>query len=164
MLPTKSRPTALPLSIVGLALALGLAGCGSPAAGGGGEPGQRDIAGNSSPSSRPSSCPPRGEAHDGGSTAIVEWIDFVHLNGRQYVAGPGETRPVSPSDVGAKVGTVACRMAGSAAGPSYRFHDGDAGVLPPGTVVYAIRGIPPTRAVTAARDGRYSMYAVQPSD
>ncbi len=159
---SQSRPMGLPVTLAAMGLLLlSLAGCGRSAAGPRGEPGQPDGAG----ATRAAGCPPRGQAHDGASAVMVEWLDFVHLNGRQYVVGPGERAhpPVRIEEVGPQIGVVSCKIGGSTAGSSYRPRDGDAGFLTPGTTVHAIRGVPPTQAVTAARDGRYQLYSAMPS-
>lgn len=159
MSPARTSLIRLPLMLAGGALLA--ASCGQPAANPRAEPAKPRASGTAVPN-----CPVRGQSHTGAAAAvIVEWVDFVQLNGRQYVAGPGDLgrSTVPGSQVGAKVGVTACQIAGSSAGPDYELRDGDAAFLAPGTIVHAIRGVPTTRAVTASRDGRYLYYATQPS-
>ncbi len=152
-------PGRLLMTLAGAALLA--AGCGQPLSSPRAKPGQPRV-----PAAPVHGCPVRGPAHSGADTPVmVEWVDFVQLDGRQYVAAlDGRTHPPLPAaQVGPRMGVTACRIAGSSAGPGYKLRDGDAALLAPGTVVHAIRGVPTTVAVTAARDGRYVYYAAQPS-
>jgi hypothetical protein len=154
-----TRPIRLVVTLAGGAFLA--VGCGQPSAGPFAGPRQPHAAATPA-----HGCPERGQAHGGAAAAVmVEWVDFVQLNGRQYVAAlDGRTQPPLPgSQVGPRVGVTACQIAGSSAGPNYKLRDGDAAFLAPGTVVHAIRGVPTTRAVTASRDGRYLYYAAQPA-
>lgn len=153
-----ARPIRLLVTLAGGAFLA--VGCGQSSASPRAEPGQPHA-----PAIRSHNCPERGQAHGGAAAVMVEWVDFVQLNGRQYVAPlDGRTQPPLPgSQVGPRVGVTACQIAGSSAGPNYKLRDGDAAFLAPGTVVHAIRGVPTTRAVTASRDGRYLYYAAQPA-
>ncbi|MDQ6686307.1 MAG: hypothetical protein M3Z50_01620 [Actinomycetota bacterium] len=90
---------------------------------------------------------------------MVEWVDFVELDGRQYVGFDGR---VTPGQLGAVVGQVRCRLSAlkfnKAPGPSV---DGDAGFLPVGTRLYAIHGFGPSCRVAARFQGRVRVYLAQ---
>lgn len=155
-LPTRPMRMTVPLAC----LALLATGCGQPSGRPRTEPGRPEA-----PRAAAHSCPSSGPAREGASAVIVEWVDFIQLDGRQYVAAVGGRShpPVPAAQLGPAVGVTACKIAGSSAGPDYQLRDGDAAFLPPGTVVRTIRGVPTTRAVTASRDGRYLYYAAQPA-
>ncbi len=152
-----TRPIRLLVTLAGGAFLA--VGCGQPSAGPSAGPRQPHAAATPA-----HGCPVPGQAHGGGFTAVhVDWVDFVQVNSRHYVAARYGRSPVPARQLGPEVGLTACRIAGSTAGPDYRLREGDAAFLAPGTVVHAIRGVPTTRAVTASRDGRNLYYAAQPA-
>lgn len=94
---------------------------------------------------------------------MIDYLDFVQINGTQYVNAVRFSPVVVPADrVGRQLGTVRCRLADSDAGPDYQPQDGDAAFLAVGTPVYALTDRPVTEAVTAYTDGRYALYVVVP--
>ena len=73
---------------------------------------------------------------------MVDWVDFVELNGIQYVAGDDATVPATASNqLGPVVGRVDCELSAlkflTEPGPAV---DGDAAFIKVGTAVHAIRG------------------------
>ena len=97
---------------------------------------------------------------DGVSTVMVDWVDFVQLDGVQYVAGrPGSPQSVSPQELGGVVGRVSCMLSAlkftTQPGPAV---DGDAAFLPVGTEVYSIKGVAPSCRVAAKRQGVNRVY------
>ncbi|MDQ6935802.1 MAG: hypothetical protein M3130_11015 [Actinomycetota bacterium] len=98
--------------------------------------------------------------HSGNSRVAVEWVDFVKLDGRQYVAGlDGQ---ITAGQLGAVVGLVRCRLSAlkfnKAPGPSV---NGDAGFLPVGTRLHAIHGFARSCRVAARFQGRVRVYLAQ---
>lgn len=103
----------------------------------------------------PDGCPPPGDGN-----AIVDYIDFVGHEGRTYLADPHAARSLPQSAVGNRVGTVRCELSRIVPAPEYLTRDGDAGFLPAGTALYAMRGYPPSFRLLAAQDGAYRIYEV----
>ncbi|MCW2599251.1 MAG: hypothetical protein JWM02_1080 [Frankiales bacterium] len=102
-----------------------------------------------------SSTPPQGN-----SSVQVDWVDFVQLEGHQYLAGlDGTVHPVPRSSLGTVVGRVRCELStveySQAPGPAA---DGDAAFLSVGTEVYSVRGFDPACRVAALRDGAYRVF------
>jgi len=88
---------------------------------------------------------------------MVDFVDFVQLEGRQYLAD--RKAKAVPADIGAVVGAVTCELSTlkytEAPGPSA---DGDAAFLTKGTEVYAVRGFDPSCRVAAKVEGAYRVY------
>ncbi|MEP6695376.1 MAG: hypothetical protein ABJA34_00705 [Pseudonocardiales bacterium] len=94
---------------------------------------------------------------------MIDWLDLVQYGGRQYVASrPGSPRSVAPAQVGGTLSVTRCRIAGTSAGPDYRFRDGDATLVPVGSTVHAIRGISPDTAVAVRRSREWLYYRAIP--
>jgi hypothetical protein len=144
-------------AVLGVAM-LSAAGCGraSDIAAGGNEP-------TNSISSRPAST--QGSAclstpTTGDSTVIVDWVDFLQLDGTQYVAGlDGKVRPIASNQLGAIVGRVECELS------VLKFHvepgpavDGDAAFIKVGTTVHAVRGYETTCRVAVQVAGVNRVY------
>lgn len=93
----------------------------------------------------------------GRSAVIVEWVDFVKLDGRQYVAGLDGR--VTAGQLGDVVGQVRCQLSAlkfnKAPGANV---NGDAGFLPVGTKLHAIHGFAPSCRVAARVQGRVRVY------
>ncbi len=73
---------------------------------------------------------------------MVDWVDFVQLNGTQYVAGvDGKVSGVASNQLGSVVGRVECELSvlkfQAEPGPAV---DGDASFVQVGTEVHAVRG------------------------
>ncbi|WP_433558494.1 hypothetical protein ACQPWY_08115 [Pseudonocardia xinjiangensis] len=91
-------------------------------------------------------------------------MDFIRLDGREYLAGFTPTPPVSRADLGEVVAESRCSLSAfnertrTDPGPS---RDGDTGFLPPGTDIHAVRGWDPTCRIAAERDGRLYVYLAQ---
>jgi len=95
--------------------------------------------------------------------ASVDFVDFVHLNGRDFISGldAASRRPPRPAELGAVVIRVRCSFSqfnertGKMPGPA---RDGDAAFLKPGTPVYSVSGWSPECRVAARRDSRLYLY------
>ncbi|GGA48081.1 hypothetical protein [Psychrobacillus lasiicapitis] len=73
-----------------------------------------------------------------GSQTIIEWVDFVKINGKQYDAV--YTAVISDSvNIGEKVGEVKFRVADNVSNPSYRIKEGDAAYWEKGTEIYSVK-------------------------
>lgn len=96
----------------------------------------------------------------GNESVIIDWVDFVRLNGVEYLAGlDGVIAAPHSGDIGTVVGSVRCQLSTLAynqePGPSA---DGDAAFLPVGTQVRAARGFAPACRVVARYNGAYRVY------
>lgn len=103
--------------------------------------------------SRPSPTPPSPSAKacptgpllPGGANAVIDWVDFLRFNGRDYISGLDEqANPLTlrTSQLGRVVTRIRCSLTENndyrhAAPP---FVDGTASLLPSGTPVYEVRG------------------------
>ncbi len=90
----------------------------------------------------------------------VDWVDFVELDGIQYLAPLEKKVPsLSPDQLGPVVGRVECEVSvltfSKEPGPAV---DGDAAFLPVGTEVHAVEGFEPTCRVAAKVDGEIRVY------
>lgn len=144
-------------AVLGIAL-LSAAGCGSAndAVTGGSDP-------TSSISTRPhgareSAC--LSTPATGNSTVMVDWVDFVQLDGTQYIADvDGKVPDISSNQLGPIVGRVECELSvlkfHAEPGPSV---DGDAAFLKVGTEVHAVRGYATSCRVSAQIDGVNRVY------
>lgn len=73
-----------------------------------------------------------------GSQTIIDWVDFVKINGKQYDAV--YTAVISDSaNIGKKVGEVKFRVADNVSNPSYRIKEGDAAFWEKGTEIYNVK-------------------------
>ena len=102
-------------------------------------------------------------ATGGTSTVMIDWIDFVRLDGVEYVADlDGRAADVPARRLGLVVGHVECQLSVlrflQPPGPAV---DGDAAFLPVGTAVRAIAGIDPRCRVAAQVDGSVRVYLAQ---
>ena len=95
----------------------------------------------------------------------ILWVPLMQFNGIQYVRAwyrtgqgnrPGE-RDLTHEDVGPELYRVAFRGSGYA-GPYYRYQDGDATHLNPGTRVYRVKGYSPKFRLATLEQGRVTLY------
>lgn len=141
-------------AVIGLA-SLSTAGCGTVGPG---------VSGPE-PSTPRSADPQPGSAclttsETGDSRVMVDWVDFVQVDGTQYLAGlDGMLPPVPPEQLGPVVGRVKCQLNvlkfQVEPGPAV---DGDASFITAGTDVHAIRGFQPSCRVAAKVDGLNRVY------
>lgn len=144
-------------AVLGVAI-LSTAGCGSVSdvLTGGAEP-------TTSISSQPdaatgSAC--RTTPTTGDSTVMVDWVDFVQLDGIQYVAvNDGKVPDLAWNQLGSVVGRVECELS------VLKFHtqpgppaDGDAAFIKVGTDVHAVRGYGTSCRVAALSAGVNRVY------
>jgi hypothetical protein len=76
----------------------------------------------------------------GGQHVIIDWIDFVQLNGITYVAatGPASAGTSNPA-LGAQLATTTRKLADNETDPHHKSQDGEAAFLPAGTAIYSLR-------------------------
>ena len=91
---------------------------------------------------------------------MVDWVDFVQLDGTQYVAGvDGRVPAIASNELGPVVGRVVCELSvlkfGSEPGPAV---DGDAAFIKVGTEVHAVRGYATSCRVAAHIAGVNRVY------
>ena len=99
----------------------------------------------------------------GDSTVMVDWVDFVQLDGTQYVAGvDGKVSAIASNQLGPVVGRVECELSVlkflAEPGPAV---DGDAAFLKVGTEVHAVRGYATSCRVAAQIAGVNRVYLAQ---
>lgn len=118
--------------------------------------------------STPPTATPMPTAIAGSHTTIhIDYADFLQGQGIRYSvyyspAGSAPTR----ADLGPKLGSVRyCYQASQGKTPSGAPHqpqDGDAGILPIGTPIYAVRGYPTTARLAAIdAGGTVHLYLAQ---
>jgi hypothetical protein len=95
----------------------------------------------------------------------IDWISFVQVRGRQYVAVQSLGAPAtSPAVLGRAVATVRKTIAGHVFDPHYRPRDGDAAFLPVGTRLREVRGFAPWFRLGALVDGDVTIYQLDRRD
>ncbi len=99
----------------------------------------------------------REETDDPRQVTFISWVDFVRVEGKQYINaaagtpfGDGVGRGLSPSDLGQPYTCVQFQVSGSVRDDlSYVSKDGDAAFLPVGTVIYRVRDYSPAFRLAA---------------
>ena len=84
----------------------------------------------------------------------IRYVKTWHSNGEANLQGD---RDLATEDLGPELYRVAFRGSGYA-GPYYRYQDGDATHLNPGTPVYAVKGYSPEFRLGTLEDGRPTLY------
>jgi hypothetical protein len=76
----------------------------------------------------------------GGQGVIIDWVDFVQLNGITYLAatGPASAGTSDPA-LGAQLATTTRKLADNETDPHHKVQDGEAAFLPAGTAIYSLR-------------------------
>ena len=95
----------------------------------------------------------------------IGWVPFAQFGSIRYVrtwhsTGEGNLRDepdLAAEDLGPELYRVAFRGSGYA-GPYYRYQDGDATHLNPGTPVHAVKGYSPEFRLGTLEDGRPTLY------
>lgn len=95
----------------------------------------------------------------GNSVVMVDWVDFVQLNGTQFIADNGSVPPIDSAHLGTVVGRVQCQLSAlefrKQPGPTV---DGDAAFLTIGTEVHSILGFEPACRVAARVESSNRVY------
>jgi hypothetical protein len=88
-------------------------------------------------------------------TAVIEWVNFVKLDGITYIGAEHDAgRPLTDDDLRSKIGEVLCTVSETVSDPSYEIVDGDSGFLPAGTPLLEIQGYDPSfRLAAVTGDG-----------
>lgn len=91
---------------------------------------------------------------------MIDGVDFVQFDGRQYVAGlDGAVPAIASSQLGVVVGRVTCEdSALKYSGEPGPNADGDAALLAIGTEVRAVHGFEPSCRIAAHIDGANRVY------
>ncbi|MBO0960967.1 hypothetical protein J1P26_14800 [Neobacillus sp. MM2021_6] len=93
-----------------------------------------------------------------GSHAVIDWIDFIKLNGHSY-EGIYTGALSDPTLVGKEIGTVKFKVDDNVTNPNYKTKDGDAAFLEKGTKIFEVKG-DPNLVVVKDKDeiGGYRVY------
>lgn len=101
----------------------------------------------------------------GGQAVMVDYVDFVQFEGRQYVAGLGGDVSVAPGDLWRVLGEVSCKISDltdkgdrTVVGP---FLDRNAAFLPVGTELRAVSGYDQSCRIAASVGGEFRVYLAQ---
>jgi hypothetical protein len=104
----------------------------------------------------------------GEGFAAIDYVDFIHAFGQQYLARVGE-KPIEVDE--SDLGQVVLRSRCSLSALNDRTHktpdeerDGDTGFLPPGTPIYAINGWSPHCRLAARSPGGLLAYLALRAD
>lgn len=116
------------------------------------------------PSSAENGCPAT-EPRPDGQVAMIDYVDFVQFEGRQYVAGTDGAVGIAPVELWSAVGEVTCTISRlaesgdrSVVGP---FLDSNAAYLPVGTELRAVSGFDTSCRIAARVDGEIRVYLAQ---
>jgi hypothetical protein len=90
------------------------------------------------------------EMHPMKGNSVIDWVDFIKLNGKEYSSIP-ELVIADPSKVKGLIGTVKFKVSDNVTNPNYRIKEGDAAFLDEGTKIFAIDGYP-THTFVAVKD------------
>jgi hypothetical protein len=90
--------------------------------------------------------------------AQIDWVNFIQVGSRQYVAGPQPPASLQKSDLGPVYTHVKFKVSGNVCDPNYRLKDGDAAFLDAGTPVYQVNGHPPSDELAAMFNGSLVVY------
>ncbi len=96
-----------------------------------------------------------------GSTTCnttIDWVDFIQVGSRQYVAGLESSVVLQESDLGPIYAQVKFKVSGNVCDPNYRLKDGDAARLDPGTPIYQVNGHSPTQELAVRFNGQIVAY------
>ncbi len=94
---------------------------------------------------------------------MIEWVDFLQVGGRQYVAGLGPTVSISRTQLGPVITRVRCSIAANDdhRHVGFRLADGSAAFLPAGAAVYEVRGYLPRCRLAGYWGGQLHAYLAQ---
>ena len=106
---------------------------------------------------------PRGRLLPHGEAVYVEYVDFLELGGRTYVAGLGPPVTIDASGLGPVIAHIRCSVAAS---DDHRHAgigvvDRSAAFLPAGAAVYEVRGYSPDCRLAGYWAGRLRVYLAQ---
>jgi hypothetical protein len=91
--------------------------------------------------------------------AMIDWVDFVKLNGTTYLATHGNAgRALEQADLGPQVAQVQFKLADNVTDPGYQSKDGDAAFLEPGTPLHTVQDYTSQARLAAVRDGQITLY------
>lgn len=114
-----------------------------------------DMQVTATPTPAPASATPTApscglSAPPGQPGPIVEWMPFLHLRGRSYLAvgvgfafGPQPPLSIDPAMRGSKAGVVLWNVTEPGTNPCYGMLDGSSAYLPAGSEVFAMKGYSP---------------------
>lgn len=89
---------------------------------------------------------------------IIDWVDFIKINGSQYVAIYSATI-ADQSYIGEKVGEVAFKVADNVSNPKYQIENGDAAFWEEGTEIFEVLNMPELIAVPDGNEiNGYRLY------
>lgn len=94
--------------------------------------------------------------------AVIDWVDFVNVNGIMYVANIDNraSKQLVSADLGPQFATVKFKLQGNVSDSNYHPKDGDAAFLDPGTSIYTVKGYATTFLLAAYRSDQFIRYVV----
>jgi hypothetical protein len=94
---------------------------------------------------------------------MIEWVDFLQFDGRQYTAGLGPVLTIRASDLGHVVTLIRCSMTtlDDHRHTGFPLVDRSAAFIPAGAAVYAVRGYSPRCRLAAYVSGQLHVYLAQ---
>ena len=92
----------------------------------------------------------------------TEWVDFVQLNGIQYLRSHQNDGVLGEEDLGEQFATIQYRVSEGCRGGPIR--DGDAAFLAFGTKIYTVKGYDPRFRLAAFREGELLLFDVDSNE
>lgn len=99
-----------------------------------------------------------GNEENQGVEVAIDWVDFVHWEGKQYQGAHGAVL-ADPEFLGEKVGEVEFKVAENVSDPAYQTKNGDAAFWEKGTAIYGVKNTTDVIAIPDAHEvNSYSLY------
>lgn len=107
----------------------------------------------------PPGCPPPDASPEGDRRAVIDWVDFVQVDGRMY-SRYGDSSParVAPALIGPVQARVLCTISEVVSDPDFVMRDGDASFLPAGTELHSFSDARPALRLAVQVGGIWAVY------
>lgn len=162
--PIAAAAAVVMIAVVGYAVLAGMRGDQRPTALSG--PARPRPPATSSATARDGTGCPKTRALPAGTGIAIDYVDFLYMYRRIYVASPPGTRvsPRARARLGTPVGVVTCTIGKLSDGRREivgPYLEGNAAVLPTGTPIYGLRAYPAACRLAVIRAGRLIEYRAQ---